>query len=161
MALSYLDYATDRKIDKNSKSYLKKIVPLADEFFADREITKDTFRAFKEYCVSDLAMNFNTVKQAVAALRKYYEWRKEKEGNNTMENITGENNISEDNTSDNKTRAKPTMKKVSLNIDKKKYLQLQCIALKHEMTFSELCNIALARILQEYQSELENITGIF
>lgn len=167
MAFSYEDYITSENIDANLKSRVKRFAPLADEFFAERNlpVTDENFTAFQDFCI-EKGIAKNSVVNGVSALRKYYKWKSEKENNslsenNIIEDNTRENIISEDNIIANNKREKAEIKKVSLNIERKKYLQLSCLALKYDKNFSEICNIAFEDLLEKYSSDIENITGIF
>lgn len=168
MALSYTDFIASENITKDTKSRVKRFAPLAEEFFTERKlsVTDENITAFQEFCITEKGIAKNSVVNGISALKKYYAWKSEKENNSLSENnIIGdnirENIISEDNIIANNKREKTEIKKVSLNIERKKYLQLSCLALKYDKNFSEICNIAFADLLEKYSSDIENITGIF
>lgn len=154
-------------------------------------VTEETLKSFKEFCITEKIGAKSTVENGISALRKLIAWRNEKENeelkeNNISENITSENEvleanennisediINEDNTDENNiveditndniisVKVKKEMKKISVNIEKKKFQQLQILAIKHDKNITDYITVAIDKILQEHKSELENITGIF
>ena len=160
MDLSVDAYIISENIGTNEKSRVKKFAPIAKEYFSKMSITEpnaDDWKSLQNFCINEKGMKKSTAQNGLCSLKKYYIWEKEKENTNNM----NEDIIIENNTSVNIQEEKMELKKISVNIQKKKYLQLQCLALKNDKNISEYIISAIDNLLKEYESELQNITGIF
>ena len=173
MQLSYLPYdeiikqfiryknKEGKLYNSSDRSKYEREIPLGLSYFKFDErgaikLTTEMLKSFEEHLLNS-GLSENTARNCRSHVNVFYKWLNEEyqyqqEKQEQKENVSMQTNYEQ-------LENKP--KKITFNIDRKKYIQLSCYALKYDMTLTDLYNEMTDDFLEKHFEEISSIKGVF